>query len=221
MVRDPKPPHERNKPKLPFLEVPRKPPASLRSSILLTSILCLWPCFERSETGGLGACPHEWLLCKNKSDTVIILTTSQLALFRANTRNAVVLEKHLRLKGIKALKADGRSIPTIDSSDPDEFDRHSHDELSPPPRYTTAPPTRQGTQHAQSNAHGRPTYQQDRVPEERSGGWFSGFGSKKKQPDVERGAELRRREDEPLPDLPTGPNDVHHQGKSTLQKSRR
>jgi hypothetical protein len=145
---------------------------------------------------------------------------SPSALFRANTRNAVVLEKYLRSEGAKTLKARGHNSPLLDPTDPDEFDRHLQDERGLPPPYTTAPPPRQGTQHAQNNGHGRPTHQQDRVPEERSGGWLSGFGSKKKQPDVERASELRRREDEPLPDLPTVPNNAHQQGKSTLQKSR-
>ena len=144
------------------------------------------------------------------------------ALFRANTRNAVVLEKYLRSKGAKALKAQGRNSPLLDPTDPDEFDKQMRDELGPPPQYTTAPPTRQGTQHPQNNGHSRAVnLQQGTIQEERVGGWFSGFGSKKKQPDVERGGELRRREDEPLPSLPARPNDdVPRQGKSTLQKNR-
>lgn len=134
------------------------------------------------------------------------------ALFRANTRNAVVLEKYLRAKGAKNLKAQGQRVPTIDPTDPDEFDRLEEEDISnPPPPYTGGPPTRQGTQR-QDNGNGRPT--QTRVPvQEERGGWFSGFGSKKKQPDVERGTDLRRREDEPLPSLP---ND-----RSRLQKNRR
>jgi Domain of unknown function (DUF4112) len=42
------------------------------------------------------------------------------AVFRANTRNAVVLEKYLRQKGAAALKAQGQAA--IDPSDPDEYD---------------------------------------------------------------------------------------------------
>jgi hypothetical protein len=137
------------------------------------------------------------------------------ALFRANTRNAVVLEKFLRAKGAKNLKAQGHRVPTIDPSDPDEFDRFEEHEVNGPPPPYTNPPTRQGTQRI-DNSHGRSTQQQ--VPEESRGGWFSGFGSKKKQPDVERGTDLRRREDEPLPSLP---NDGPRRDKSTLQKTRR
>ncbi len=44
------------------------------------------------------------------------------ALFRANTRNAVVLEKYLREKGAKALKAQGHTAPALDPTDPDEYD---------------------------------------------------------------------------------------------------
>jgi hypothetical protein len=134
------------------------------------------------------------------------------ALFRANTRNAVVLEKYLRAKGAKNLKAQGQRVPTIDPTDPDEFDRLEAEDINnPPPPYTGGPPARQGTQR-QDNGNGRPTQNRAPVQEER-GGWFSGFGSKKKQPDVERGTDLRRREDEPLPSLP---NDG-----SRLQKNRR
>lgn len=46
-----------------------------------------------------------------------------LAVFRANTKNAILLEKHLRQKGAKALKAQGRQTHVIDPSDPDEYDR--------------------------------------------------------------------------------------------------
>jgi len=121
------------------------------------------------------------------------------ALFRANTRNAVVLEKFLRAKGEKALKAQGQPLPQIDPSDPEVFDRQMRAEHGPPPQYTTAPPTRQGTQsqnHRNGQSHAP---QQSAVPGERSGGFFSGLGSKKKQPDVERGEAMGTRQDAHLP----------------------
>lgn len=106
------------------------------------------------------------------------------AMYKANTRNAVVLEKHLRAKGAKALKAQGQRIPTIDPSDPDEFDRFEGAEVSgPPPPYDAGPATGQDTQRIDN---GRGWTTPAPVQEER-GGWFSGLGSKKKQPDVERG----------------------------------
>jgi hypothetical protein len=133
------------------------------------------------------------------------------AFFRANTRNAVVLEKYLREKGAKALKAQGHAPPALDPTDPDEYDQQMREEVGPPPQYTTAPPTRQGTQSHHGN--GRSTHpQQDRVPEERGGGWFS----KKRQQDVERGDSVRR-QDGPLPHLPDG---EPCRNKSTLQKNR-
>lgn len=133
------------------------------------------------------------------------------ALFRANTRNAVVLEKYLRSKGAHNLKQQGQTQRLSDPTDPDEFDRHLREELGPPPQYTTAP----------ANQNARPTQPQEaRVPAESRGGWFSGLGSKKKQPDVERGQELpvRRREDEPLPNIP---NDGSRRDRNTVQKTRR
>jgi hypothetical protein len=141
-----------------------------------------------------------------------------LAVFRANTRNAVELEKYLREKGAKNLKAQGRAPPALDPTDPDEWDRlEREEENTPPPQYTTAPPSRHATQ---SRQHGNGQSQhQDRVPEERSGGgWFS----RKKQPDVERG-DIRRREDEALPHLPNDarlPNDEPRRNKSALRKNR-
>ena len=109
------------------------------------------------------------------------------ALFRANTRNAVVLEKYLRQQGAKNLKQQGQTQRLTDPTDPDEFDRHLREELGPPPQYTTAPSSRH------DNGSGRPAQtQESRVPDKSRGGWFSGFGSKQKQPDIERGQELRR-----------------------------
>jgi hypothetical protein len=136
------------------------------------------------------------------------------AVFRANTRNAVELEKFLRKKGAAALKAQGNHTPAIDPSDPDEYDRLMREEHGPPPGYTTSTPARQGTQRGTGNGSS-PTYPEPaRVPEERQGGggWF-GFGGKKKQHDVEHG-EPRRNE------VLQTPADQPTRNKSTLQKNR-
>jgi len=141
------------------------------------------------------------------------------ALFRANTRNAVVLEQYLREKGAANLKAQGQALPRVDPSDPEEFDQQMRDELGPPPQYATAPPTRQGTQRQQiDNGNGQSTRrQQDPAPGETRGGWFSGFGSKKKQSDVERGDQMQPRAD----DRAQRPSDnAPARNKSTLQKNR-
>ena len=138
------------------------------------------------------------------------------ALFRANTRNAVVLEKYLRAKGEKALKDQGQPLPQVDPSDPDEFDHQMRLENGPPPQYTTAPPTRQGTQSYNGNGRPEASHQND-VPEERRDGFFSSFGSKRKQPDVERGEEMRTRQNAPLPNLPKNDTRQNH---ATLQKNR-
>jgi hypothetical protein len=123
------------------------------------------------------------------------------ALFRANTRNAVVLEKHLRQKGAKALKAQGHSTPPVDPSDPNEYDRQLREEHGPPPQYTgqTTQQDRQAENHGQTHST------QARVHQERGGGWFSGFGSKKRERDVEHGSELQMRE-EANPAVATRPN---------------
>lgn len=111
------------------------------------------------------------------------------ALFRANTRNAVVLEKHLRAKGAKALKAQGQATLAVDPTDPDEYDRQLREERGPPPPYT-GPSTASGARGAEGEAQGQTQSTQDQVPQSKRSGWFSGFGGKKKQPDVERGHDL-------------------------------
>lgn len=45
------------------------------------------------------------------------------AAFRCNTKNAVLLEEHLREKGRKNLLKSGQPVPALDPSDPDTFDR--------------------------------------------------------------------------------------------------
>src|ERR1700709_1196008 len=52
------------------------------------------------------------------------------ALFRANIRNAVVLEDYLCAKGAKALKARGQRVPTIDPSDSDKFGQFEDEQVN-------------------------------------------------------------------------------------------
>jgi hypothetical protein len=114
------------------------------------------------------------------------------ALFRANTRNAVVLEKFLREKGAQNLKIhSGQRTPPLDPTDPEVFDQQMREEYGPPPQYT-AGPTRHGGSQVQRNGNGRSgNPHQAPIQEQRGGGgWFSGFGSKKRQPDEEQGEEL-------------------------------
>ena len=136
------------------------------------------------------------------------------AVFRANTKNAILLEEHLREKGAKTLKAQGRPLPAVDPSDPEEFDRQEH---APPPAYNTAQPSRHGNGASSSTrtaAQARPQAQTQEAPAEERGGWF-GFGKKKKQPDVERGhRDLRREEAVPA-------RSHNQEGAARLQKSSR
>ncbi|ATY59626.1 hypothetical protein A9K55_003139 [Cordyceps militaris] len=50
------------------------------------------------------------------------------AMFKANTRNAVLLEGYLREQGQKTLKRGNLPIPDVDPSDPKEFDRNYIDD---------------------------------------------------------------------------------------------
>jgi len=126
------------------------------------------------------------------------------AVFRANTKNAAELEKYLRKKGASNLKAQGAAVPAIDPSDPDEYDRMMRAELGAPPVYTTDAPTQQPPMR-QTNSVRQPsttTHTTTTTTAQKSGGgWFSGFGKKTKQPDVESGIG-QRREGQPLPSLP-------------------
>ncbi|KAF4636786.1 hypothetical protein G7Y89_g1286 [Cudoniella acicularis] len=111
------------------------------------------------------------------------------AMFRANTRNAVVLEKYLRQKGARTLEEHGHRRGS-DPSDPDGFDARVIREESPPPQYTEQPSSRHG------NGNGSSVTQQQKAPETKKGGWF-GFGRKQKQADVELGhhrQEMRRQQ---------------------------
>jgi hypothetical protein len=63
-----------------------------------------------------------------------------IAVFRANTKNAAVLGKHLRTKGEARIKAQGTALPTVNPSDPDELDRMI-DSNSPPPEYIQGQPS--------------------------------------------------------------------------------
>lgn len=113
------------------------------------------------------------------------------AVLRANTRNAVVLEKFLRAKGAAALKAQGQAVPSIDPSDPLEYDKHVTEQHVPLPQYTNAPTTTTEITAQQVGKSQMAPPQKARVPEQRQGGggWF-GFGGKKKEADVE-GGEMR------------------------------
>ncbi|KAK2627264.1 hypothetical protein QTJ16_003230 [Diplocarpon rosae] len=103
------------------------------------------------------------------------------ALFRANTKNAVVLENYLREKGAKALEAQGHNAPVLDPTDPDIFDEQLSREHGPSPQYSTE---RNGEYHKQTNS---------RLPKgEVRGGWFA--GKKQRAQDPELGHEVRRAE---------------------------
>ncbi|KUJ21951.1 PH domain-containing protein [Mollisia scopiformis] len=128
------------------------------------------------------------------------------ALFRANTRNAVELEKYLRQKGAKALKAQGQNALPLDPTDPDEFDQMMRAEHGPPPQYTTGP-SRQGTQAGHGRSEQAPPQPARPQPAANKG---SGWLGRSKQSDEERGQGP----------LTSSPNDDPRRNKSTLQKNR-
>ncbi|EHK47317.1 hypothetical protein TRIATDRAFT_217932 [Trichoderma atroviride IMI 206040] len=61
------------------------------------------------------------------------------AVFRANTRNAALLEEHLRQKGKTELRKSGLPVPAVDPSSAQEYDRIQRED---PPEYRSNPPSR-------------------------------------------------------------------------------
>ncbi|APA10851.1 hypothetical protein SS1G_03491 [Sclerotinia sclerotiorum 1980 UF-70] len=111
------------------------------------------------------------------------------AVFRANTRNALELERHLRDKGAKILKAKGEGLPAVDVTDPHEFDLYD-EQLSDeePPRYT-------------SGANEEPVSPREPGGRNRNS-WF-GYGGKAertRQPDPEQGRRSDRSQRTRQPD---------------------
>lgn len=100
------------------------------------------------------------------------------ALFRANTKNAIVLEEHLRKKGAKLLKEQGRT-PQRDPSDADAFDDRVREELEPPPKYTTR--QTQSDRHDNERSDNRQREEVIAAPKKSS--WL---GGRTKQTDVEQ-----------------------------------
>ncbi|PTB34804.1 uncharacterized protein TrAFT101_011190 [Trichoderma asperellum] len=80
------------------------------------------------------------------------------ALFRANTRNAALLEEHLRQKGKKELRKSGQPIPTIDPSSAEEYDRIQRED---PPEYQSNPPSRRESPSQYNDRH----YKEPRAPD--------------------------------------------------------
>jgi len=115
------------------------------------------------------------------------------ALFRANTRNAVLLEEHLRQKGKKQLRQSGLPMPAVDPSDPDAYDV----EESATPGRRSHPPSRQNSARSVSRTREQvPTQPPPAQTRQSRSGWF-GRG-RDPAPDIEQAQPSRstaRRDD--------------------------
>lgn len=108
------------------------------------------------------------------------------AVVRANTKNAILLEQHLREKGAKSLKASGLPVPEVDPSTGEAFDRY---EASFSDGTTSAQPGRQANMNPQ-----RPT--DARVRDDGRGGARTRPGDVEQgftQPEASRKASTRRK----------------------------
>jgi len=108
------------------------------------------------------------------------------AAFRANTRNAAILESYLREKGKKTLRQSGLPVPDIDPSDPHEWDRMQEQGT---PEQVSSPPSRNETMTASGNGNGNdPSNHSIAAPtpaplrENKSSGLGSLFGSGRSRP---------------------------------------
>lgn len=99
------------------------------------------------------------------------------AMFKANSRNALLLEQHLRDKGKKELRKSGQPIPAIDPSSPEEFDRIRGES---PPAYQP-----QATSHPAATAPGAQPKAPEKARVRESRRWFG--RSKNRPRDVEMG----------------------------------
>lgn len=113
------------------------------------------------------------------------------AMFRCNTKNAVLLEEHLRQKGRKNLRKEGKPIPNIDPSDPDY-----REELDAPVDPVAQQPRRNDTMGRNASTREGRSSRRDRqrspavaeAPESReSGGFMNWLWTRHRDPDPEMG----------------------------------
>ncbi|GLA64663.1 hypothetical protein AtubIFM54640_006387 [Aspergillus tubingensis] len=90
------------------------------------------------------------------------------AVYKCNTRNAVLLEKHLREKGAKALAKQERRQDTADMSLPDEFDRYDDDTSGEPSSHKGQPHSRN------TDGPAKPQAARDPKKSRSQGRWFGG-----------------------------------------------
>lgn len=148
--------------------------------------------------GGLPAALHMKMMINVIIDFVIGLVPfiGDLAdaIYKANTRNAVILETHLREKGAKAAKqrrrqseARRQEAAEVDHSLPDAFDRQEQGVVSDsPPEYAYVQPSGHGARHnAGPESATRPQPSQNPKNNSSFGKWFG--RSNQPDNDLERG----------------------------------
>ncbi|KAE8374061.1 hypothetical protein BDV26DRAFT_296326 [Aspergillus bertholletiae] len=113
------------------------------------------------------------------------------AMYKCNTRNAVMLEKHLREKGAKALAEQRRRHENdTDPSLPDEFDKYDQMMDGPPRRESHRHRSRHRSSHRSSHRSNtrRATNEPAHHPHDnrKHTKWFG--GSSHREPDLETGA---------------------------------
>lgn len=123
------------------------------------------------------------------------------AMYRANTKNAILLEDHLREKGKKNLRQSGMPIPAVDPSDPEEYERAMNSRT--PDNRSPLPSRQPSARSARNERTERPMPAEPQPAETRQGGgWFS-RSDRTRPDDVEMGrvdnsrTDTRRTKDRP------------------------
>ena len=103
------------------------------------------------------------------------------AVYKCNTRNAILLEEFLRKRGQLAIKRQGAQN-VVDPSLPETYDMN--EEITPPPH--------DSARDARAREPARPA--KAKAPRETRGGGIFGFGGsrREREPDVEMGDRTRR-----------------------------
>lgn len=105
------------------------------------------------------------------------------AAFRANTRNAAILEAHLREKGKKSLRKSGMPLPDVDPSLGEEYDRLQRGDAG---EFVSEQPRRNERMRDGNGRSGTAPVRPEPARTKRNGG-SRGLSGRVREPDLEMG----------------------------------
>lgn len=104
------------------------------------------------------------------------------AAFRANTKNAAILEAHLREKGKKSLRKSGMPLPDLDPSLGEEYDRFQRSDTE----FVSDQPGRNERMTA-GNGRSRVSPAEPEPARMKGNGTSRGYSGRTREPDLEMG----------------------------------